>query len=151
MTQDDLQEEVEREIRSLSSNFEDEDYEGAIADAMRETGFSLPTSDDFQIQWLKDRTKRHLFFMLYTESAHKFKVKQISLNQRFDHYDKLIKVMDEKFEKALDEEVFKFAGVDAKQAFGTQISSGFAYDRLTGEDITYQDENLVTFKPSDTD
>jgi len=151
MTREDLINTVEKEIKSLASNFDVEDYEEATADAERDTGFSLPTTEAFKIKWLKDRTKRHLFFSLYTESAHKFKVKQISLNQRFDHYGKLIKVMDEAFEKAQNEEMFQFAGVDAVQAFGHQIGAGFAYDRNTGEDITYQKSNLVPIKPSDTD
>ncbi len=142
---------VAREIKSLSTNFVVEDYEAAVDDAERDTSFTLPTSTAFQIKWLKERVKRHLFFMLYTESAHKFKVKQISLHQRFDHYGKLIWGMDTKFDKALEEEIYQFAGVQPTQAFGHRLGAGFAYDKNTGEDITYQQSNRVPIKPSDTE
>ena len=59
--------------------------------------------------------------------------------------------MDEAFEKVQNEEMFQFAGVSAKQAFGHQISSGFAYDKNTGKDITYESGNRVDVNPSDTE
>ena len=151
MTKQEMISLVELELKSLASNFEDEDYESAVDDAERDTDFTLPTTTAFQIKWLKERTKRHLFFMLYTESAHKFRVKQIHLHQRFDHYGTLIKQMDKDFEKAQNEEMFQFAGVSAKQAFGHQIGAGFAYDKNTGKDITYESSNRVPIKPSDTE
>ena len=151
MTREEMVDLVEVEIKSLAVNFEMEDYLAAADDAERDTSFSFPTSVAFQIKWLKERIKRHLFFMLYTESAHKFKVKQISLHQRFDHYGKLIKSLDDRFEKILEEEIYQFAGVQPTQAFAHQIGPGFAYDRNTGEDITYQQTNRVPIKPSDTE
>lgn len=151
MTRDELRYIVESDIKGLSNYFDNDDYQFAIDDAQRDTGFSLPTSTAFQIKWLKARTKRHLFFMLYSESAHKFKVKQFSLNQRFDHYNTLIKQMDLEFKEALTEEMFEFAGVEATQAFGHQLSPGFAYDSITGKDITYEDSNRVKVNPSDTE
>lgn len=151
MTRDELVYRVKTSIKGLSNYFDDIDYELAVDDAQRDTSFTLPASTSFRIKWLMERTKRHLFFMLYSESAHKFKVKQFSLNQRFDHYNTLIKQLDEKFEKALEEEMFEFAGVEATQAFGHQLAPGFAYDRTTGKDITYEESNRVKINPSDTE
>ena len=151
MTKQEMIDLVEIEIKSLAANFEYEDYMAAADDAVRDTNFTFPTSVAFQIKWLKERVKRHLFFMLYTERAHKFKVNQISLHQRFDHYGKLIWSLDQKFEKILEEEIYQFAGVNPTQAFAHQIGPGFAYDKNTGEDITYQQSNRVPIKPSDTE
>ena len=151
MTREEMIGLVETELKSLATNFEDEDYQAAADDALRDTGFTFPTTVAFKIKWLKERFKRHLFFMLYTESAHKFKVKQISLHQRFDHYGKLIWSLDQAFVKVQEEEMFQFAGVQPYQAFGHQIGAGFSYDRRTGEDTTYQQSNRVPIKPSDTE
>ena len=151
MTKDELQVVVKRGIKGLSAYFVAAEYGDAIDAALRDTGFTLPTTVAFRITWLIDRTKRHLFFMLYTESAHKFKAKQFSLHQRFDHYGKLIKGMDDKFIRAQEEEMYQFAGVNAKQAYGHQIASGFAYDSITGKDITYETGNRVKISPSDTE
>jgi hypothetical protein len=151
VTKGELKKVVERGIRGLSTYFEVEDYEDAIGAAERDTGFSLPTTVAFNIKWLLERTKRHLFFSLYSESAHKFKVKQFNLQHRFEHYSKLIKVMDQDFIRAQEEEMYQFAGVNAKQAYGHMIASGYAYDAITGKDITYESGNRVTVNPSDTE
>ena len=146
-----LQETLEQEVKGLSTYLVEDDYTNAIADAERETGFSLPTDDSFQIMWLKERTKRHLFFYLMSESAHKFKVDQINLQHRFQHYDKLVDKMDKAFEEALEANPEKFAGADAWDLFGSKVDAGFSYDDQTGIDLTYLDENLVNVSPSDTD
>jgi hypothetical protein len=151
MDKDELKEVVERGIKGLSTYFEAKEYLDAISEAERDTGFTLPTSVAFQIKWLIERTKRSLFFMLYTESAHKFKAKQFNLQHRFEHYGKLIKTMDTDFLKVQEEEMFQFAGVNPKQAFGHLISSGFASDSITGKDITYETGNRVKINPSDTE
>ena len=64
MDSDTLVETLEQEVKGLSTCLAEDDYINAIADAERETGFSLPATDAFQIRWLKERTKRHLFFYL---------------------------------------------------------------------------------------
>ena len=94
---------LRQEIKGLSSNFSSDDYTNAIGNAERDTGWSMPVSTDFKIQWMKQRATRHLFFFLLTESAHKFKYKQINLQHRFDHYKTLVKDMDASFEKAQEE------------------------------------------------
>jgi hypothetical protein len=141
---------ITREIKGLSSNLEDADYSDAVDNAERETGFAFPVTSDFQIRWLKERTKRHLFFSLWTESATSFKFKQINLQQKFEHFDKLIEKMDNDFEKALVENTFEFAQVNATQMFGHKVDAGFSYDDM-GRETSYDEDQLVIISPTDTD
>lgn len=150
-TDDSMAEKLEEEVKGLGTYLVSEDYENAIADAKRETGFTLPNADDFQVYWLKTRAKRHLFFYLQTESAHKFKVDQINLQQRFDHYKDLIADMDKAYESALESNPEKFAGAEPFSLFGSKIDAGFSYEEQTGRDLTYDPDNLVVISPSDTD
>ena len=149
MTESDLIVEVQGEIRSLSSNFVANDYAVAVDSAGRDTGFSLPTSDEFQIKWLKERTKRHLLFSLLVDNAESFQFKQISLQHVFKNFKDLIELMDKEFETALLENLTEFAGVDPWQMFGHKIDAGFAYEKGTGEDITYNSDQLVIVSPGD--
>ena len=142
---------VEREIKGLSSNFNADNYADAVDEAERETGFSLPTTNAFQILWLKRRTVRALLFSLMTEHTESFKVKQMNLNQMFDQLNKMIVQMDKEFEKALEENAYEFANVRATQAFGHKIDAGFAYGKWTGIDRTYDDDQLVMVNPSSDD
>jgi len=151
MTRDELIMKLQQEVKGLTSYLATPDYENAVDDALRDTGWSLPNSTVFKIQWMKDRAKRHLFFYLQTESAHKFKFEQINLQQRFQHYTILIKTMDEDFEKAKLENVHEFAGVDSFKIFGTQVEPGFAYEPETGRDVTYDDDQEVLFGPNEND
>ena len=66
---------ITREIKALSSNFDSDDYADAVDASERETGFSFPTTDAFQIQWLIKRVKRALFFSLLSENVTSFKFK----------------------------------------------------------------------------
>jgi hypothetical protein len=138
---------ITREIKGLSANFESYDYTDAVDEAERETGFSLPTTDAFQIKWLKSRTKRALFFSLLSESSEDFQVKKLYLQQKFANLLNLIKLLDEEFQKALEEEPYEFANVEAYKIFGTKIDAGFAYDSVTGADKTYSDDQTVIFTP----
>lgn len=141
MTQDDLLDLLPTEMRGLSRYLATEDYENAVNDASNETGWTFPIAGTEAKQtgtmefWIKSRAKRHLFFYLMSESAHKFKYDVISLNQRFDHYNILINNMDKSWEKFVEENPELFIS-DAAGWFGTKIDAGFAYDE-TGEDITY--------------
>ena len=138
---------LQKEVRGLNSVLVVDDYRNAIDDAVRETGVSLPTTDDESIRWIKERTKRHLFFYLMTESAHKFKVKQYSLNQRFEHYKEIIDKMDEKWETFLETNIL--LGDDEPMGlFGTKVDAGFQYSE-TGVDTTYTDDNVVLHEPTD--
>ena len=131
------------EVRGLNNYLTAEDYSNACDDASRETGWRFPVTDDFQVLWMKNRAKRHLFFYLLSESAHKFKYEGISLNQRFDHYLALTKQMDVDFEKAQETNPEEFMTGDSYLLFGTKIDAGFSYDEI-GEDTTFFDDNQVT-------
>lgn len=104
-------------------------------DAMGDTGWSFPVSGTFQEYWSKQRTKRHCFFMLWTEAARKFQVEQIHLSDRFLHYGKVIELMDLRFDAIMEECPEEFAGVDTYKLFGTLVRPGIKYD-IVGKDIT---------------
>lgn len=133
---------VSEEVMDLDDLFESGDYSNAVDAALRDTGWTLPTSDDFQKKWIIDRTKRHLIYFLLFDSSKKFKVKQYSLDQKFDHYYKLLRFMDNAFIDAQEQNPYDFAGVDAYKMFGTKIDAGFSYDGL-GRERTFDDENTV--------
>lgn len=149
-SQEELIAEVEQDIKGLSAQFDSEDYTSAATDAARETGWSFPTSDAFQLLWLKRRIKRNLYDMLRSESAHKFKFEGINLQDRFKHYSQLVKEEDEAFEAIQNAEPYKFAGVGVEHMFGSKLDGGFAYDQF-GRDLTYDTENEVAVAPSSVD
>jgi len=151
MTKDELIALVTREIMALSTKFDSDNYSDAVDDAERETGLSCPVTSDFQILWLKHRTKRALFFMLLSGSAKKVRYEQINLEQAFGNYRKLIQDMDEEYARALKENPFEFAGVSACQMFGTKIDAGFQYEAVTGVDTTYTKGNKVIMHPTEAD
>jgi len=148
MTESELIVLLQAELKGLAAQFEDADYANAADDAERDCGWTLPVTTDFKIKWIKERAKRHLFFYLLTESAHKFKYKQISLNHRFDHYSKLIDRMDEEFKEIMESYVDEFAGVSISHLFGHKIDAGYAYD-IDGRDITYDADQLVIITPDE--
>ena len=147
LTSDQLVAKLKEEVKSLTSYLDDEDYDNAVDDAGRETGWTLPLSDTLKEYWYKNRSKRHLFFYLLSESAHKYKVKQINLQHRFEHYSVLIKEMDTKFALIQEERPELFTSVDAENMFGNKIDAGFAYEPQTGNDITYYSEQKVIISP----
>ena len=149
MDESELKTHVQEEVRSLDDYLELVDYDNALNDALRETGWTLPTTTNFRIHWLKMRAKRHLFFYLASESARKFKVKQFSLDQRFTHYMLLIKNMDAEFETAKEEHPEEFTNAESYALFGSKIDAGFSYDQY-GNDTTYDTEQKVIITPSDS-
>ena len=150
MTEAELIAKIKEEVKNLTTYLEDPvDYENALADAYRETGWAVPITSDFQLVWIKQRARRHLFFMLLSESAHKFKYDKINLQDRFKHYSTLVKMMDEKFAKAITDNPTEFAGVDAYKLFGTVAGTGLAYEPLTGRNITYDSNQKVLFNPTE--
>jgi len=138
-----------QELKGLAAKFVDADYDNAIDAAERDTGWSLPVSTAFKIKWITQRAKRSLYSFRRDESADKFKFKQIFLNQRFDNFFKLVEKMDEAFEKAQEEFVYEFAGVDALHIFGSKIDAGYAYENQTGRDFTFDKENKVIVTPDE--
>jgi hypothetical protein len=141
---------IKREIKGLQDSLVDNDYSDAVDNSERDTGFALPVTSDFQVKWLKERIKRHLFFALWTESATSFKFKQINLQQKFEHFGALIDKMDKDFEKAQTENAYEFAQVEATQFFGHKIDVGFSYD-TEGRETTFDSDQLVVISPRDID
>jgi len=141
---------LQKRLRQISDYIVPEDVTEAIEDAERETGWSLPVSGSFKEFWMINRSKRHIYEILRTGNANKFKVEGINLQHRFDHFHKLIQEMDEKFEAAVKDNPAEFAGVDTFKMFGTKVDAGFAYDEH-GKDVTYGTDNVVVFTPKETD
>jgi len=138
-----------QEVKGLSTNFVDDDYSNALDDAERDTGWAFPVADGFKTYWQKERGKRHLYFYLATEATEEFKVRQLNLNQKFDHLFSLIKFMDDQFNDIQESRPEMFAGVDAYKSFGTQINAGFQYDDF-GRETTYDEDNLVILNPTES-
>lgn len=151
MTEEELIDKITEEVKNLDTYLERDDYVNSLGDAQAETGWTLPQDDTLKLLWLKKRAKRHIFFYLYTESAHKFKYKQINLQQRFEHYAEILKVMDEEFVAFQEDRPDLFGDVSPFHAFGTKIDAGFAYEGQTGKDITYSKVNEVDFTPKEND
>jgi len=140
---------ITAEVKGLSSEFESDDYTNACNDAARETGWAFPVTTDFKIFWQKQRAKRHLYSYLLAEKSDEFKVRQINLQQSFEHLIKMVADMDTAFLAIQESRPEEFAGVDAYKMFGTQIDAGFQYDDL-GKDTTYGDNNAVLFNPTES-
>lgn len=140
---------ITREVKGLSTYLATADYEDACDDAARETGWAFPVSTDFKIFWQKQRSVRHIFFHLFTESTYKFKYKQIHLNQRFEHLKDALEMMDLAYEKILEERPDEFANASAFELFGHKVDAGFAYEPQTGRDFTYDEDQLVIVAPNE--
>lgn len=149
MTSGELITVVTSEIKGLSTEFVEADFTNAVNEAIRETGFTMPNSVDDQVRWLKQRTTRHLIYMIWLENSVKFKVKTIALDQKFEHLHKVIAKMDKDWEAAKDEPGFGPV-VDTYKQFGHQIGPGFAYDEM-GRNITYNDDQLVIITPGENE
>jgi hypothetical protein len=127
---------VQGRLKGLSSQFSDDDYDAAVDDAGEELGWSLPTTDRFKLHWFKLRARRHLISYLLAESANKFSVDQIKLNQKFTNLHDLVKQMDEDYHRAQEESPELFSGADSSRIF-KMVPAGFRNDWL-GRDTTYK-------------
>jgi len=141
---------LQTEFMSIQSLLDSHDYDNAVDDAERETGWTFPVLTNFRIFWAKQRAKRHLFFYLVTQATKDFKAKQFNLQHRFDHYRQLIKDLDEEYIRVQETNPEEFTTVDDYAMFGTKIDAGFSYDHM-GRDITYETDNKVIINPIDDD
>jgi hypothetical protein len=141
MTEEELVAIVTSEMKDLATSLVAADYTNAVYSATLETTFTLPNTTNEQIYWLKERTKRHLIFMLATGAAAKFQVKQIKLDQKYRNLKDLYTSMDETWEKMQDDMLQ--STIDPVSQFGIKADAGFSYDPVTGEDTTYEDSNFV--------
>lgn len=121
-------------MSTSSSLFGSGELAFAADQALNELGWNYPIDKKRQVFWAIQRGKRHAFDLLRTVSAHKFKYKQISLNHRFEHYDTLVKSMDNAFFEASKTDA-TLMGVDPYKMFGTYINNGIVYDQ-SGNDIS---------------
>lgn len=126
---------VQIEIGKTASAITIDGYQSAVTSALRELGWTVPLTIEFREYWTVKRAKRHALFILLTESAHKFKYKQINLQNRFDNYVKLVNLLDEEFSRAIEADPAAFTNAVNTDAFGLSIKAGFIYDGL-GNDIT---------------
>ena len=121
----------------LEGDYDDPDsqwYEaGEIA--LKEMGLALPIANQSREYWLLSRSKRHAFDMIRTSSARKFKYKQINLNQRFDHFDRLIQELDAAYLTALETDP-DLMGIQGDLFIGF-VKPGFVYS-TDGVDLTYK-------------
>jgi hypothetical protein len=138
-TMDDIIDLVKVQLSSSAEIVSSDGYELAAAQASSELGWNFPVTDPTRIMWLVKRTTRHACNILKIASAQKFKYKQVSLNQRFEHYVILLADMDSEFETALSQLPAVFAGVETHKMFGTALNAGYTYNYL-GEDTTYEDD-----------
>ena len=86
-----------------SSNLSEDLQIAACNTAMSELGWSFPLDHHLKDFWAINRAVRHGLSILQIESAHKFRYKEIFLQNRFAHYTQLIEKMDKDFEKAKEE------------------------------------------------
>lgn len=149
-TADDVADIVKIQLSSLAALITDDGYVLVCDQAAQELGWSYPITVPAQAFWMVKRATRHALNILRLASAHKFKFKTVNLQHRFDHYYKLIEIMDEEFEKAVNGDLALFAGVDSFRMFGTKIDAGFTYSSF-GVDRTYDVEALVNFSPTEDD
>lgn len=137
----DLTEKLHRQLGQsqnlLEGEYDDPDsqwYEAGEL-ALREMGLTLPINNDGREFWLLSRAKRHAFDMIRTSSARKFRYKQINLQQRFEHFDRLIQELDTAYLVALETDP-ALMGISGELFIG-YIRPGFVYSP-TGVNLTYK-------------
>jgi len=132
---DELIEKVDLLMGDVSGLVIEDQKVAAIDQSLSELKWPLPNSDSFQCHWIIERTRRHILYIVAINHAHKFQYKQIRLNQRFDHYMKLIEKMDQEFANAMDLNPGKFPA-EAGAWLTEYRPCDFVYDQI-GRDLTY--------------
>lgn len=127
---DDFTDQISIEMGSLASKVAADAFERCSDKTLGELQWSYPVTDSFKSFWIIERGKRHLIQIFLIESAHKFKYKQIHLNQRFDHYLLLIKEMDKEFLRAVEDNPEAFPTPAGGVPFPVYIANTFTYDFL---------------------
>ena len=49
---------AKQEVKTLDNYLDSVDYENALSDAIRETGWSFPITSDFRAYWIRARMKK---------------------------------------------------------------------------------------------
>jgi hypothetical protein len=143
---DDLVDLLKIQLSSLADLITADGYELVCNTASQELGWSYPVTTPDRLFWMVKRGTRHAMNVLRIASANKFKYKTVNLQNRFEHFQKIIEDMDKEFEAAMVTNVALFAGVDTYRMFGTKIDAGFTYG-IDGRDATYDTDKLVNFAP----
>lgn len=130
-------------LKGLTDLYSDDEFIEVMRTTERETGWPLPVEGNDRITWFLRRATRHALYLLLVMNANKFKYKQINLQQRFEHYLKLIEMEDAAW---LAADIPLDTAEDRIASFGNVASAGFAYDHL-GRDITYGPNNRVIINP----
>jgi len=120
---------IKKSLGSSSSLLEPEEFEFAATQALNELDWGYPISDRKKEFWCTQRGKRHALDLLRVVSAHRFKYKQMSLGQRFEHYETMIEKLDQDFEKALNSDPV-LLDISLENTFGVYLENGFLYDQF---------------------
>lgn len=153
---DDLTDYIKIQLSNLATLIADPDgYELVCDQAIQELGWSYPVTNPTKLLWIVKRATRHALYVLLIASANKFKYKLVNLQHRFEHFQKMIEMMDKEFAEAMASNPALFAEVgtadeNAFRTFGTKIDAGFAYDSL-GNDLTYDVSKYINFSPTEDD
>lgn len=139
MTANEAYNELVLRLKGLASLFNapDELY-SCVDTASMEMGVGFPLTNRLTIHWMLRRSYRHALNLLLTESAAKFKYKQINLQNRFDHYFQLVQKEDRDWEIAQNsaELIAAASGRGNASFFGSTIRAGFKYDEA-GRETTH--------------
>jgi hypothetical protein len=127
---DEFTDKVSIELGGLAAKVAVDAFESASDKVIAEVQWNYPIIDPFKTYWFMERGKRHIIQIFMIESAHKFKYKQIHLNQRFDHYLLMLKKMDEDFLRAIEENPEVFPASSGGVPFSYYIANTFTYDFL---------------------
>jgi hypothetical protein len=98
-------------LKTVVELLTDEEVETCVDIGAKECGWAFPMNRPFREYWVVERAKRAAISMLALNSAQKFKFKQIHLNQRWEHYQQMLKHMDDLFAKAKKENPDEFSDV----------------------------------------
>lgn len=122
-------------IGEIGAKIEVTDFDASISQALLELNWSLPVEGSYAY-WVIERTKRHVYWNLLSGSAHKFRYKEIFLQNRFTQYLQLVKMMDATFREAVEKDMEIF-DTDVYPELLSYVTNGFVYDDL-GRDLTYE-------------
>jgi hypothetical protein len=110
---------------SNASNLTEDGFEVGADMAMSELGWSYPLGHPLKVFWAYQRGVRHSVHILLIESAHKFRYKEIFLQNRYAHYRSIIDDMDKDFELAKEENPALF--VDSMYIDENTLASSLSY------------------------
>lgn len=125
---------VKTALGSSSGLLEPEELEFAALQALNELDWNYPLDDSKKQYWAVQRARRHAIDVLRVQSARKFQFKSLSLQHKFQHYHALITELDNKFEKALQEDP-ALMDIALEGMFGVFLENGIVYDQY-GRDVS---------------